>query len=304
MKNLIIALALSLASSAAIAADPLVTSDWLNASLDNDNLVILDVRSKIDGGSLDTYKQGHVPGAVYTNYLEDGWRTKDANGTPAQLPQFDQLEALFERLGIENSSHVVIVPAGKSALDMGSATRVYWTLKVAGHDDVSVLDGGFAGWTANPANPIEQEQALPFPSDYEIKPNLQLIARKQDVKAALGSSVTLIDNRPPEQFSGQKKHEAAARFGTIPGAINIPEKTLTRNGTGSFKDITDLAKLYQTNATTAERDEINFCNTGHWASLGWFVSHELVGNKKAKLYDGSMVEWTADKATPISTVTN
>lgn len=45
--------------------------------------------------------------------------------------------------------------------------------------------------------------------------------------------------------------------------------------------------------------QIEFCNTGHLASNGWFVSHELLGNKEAKLYDGSMVEWTLTKAGPV-----
>ena len=58
------------------------------------------------------------------------------------------LETLIGGLGIGNDDHVIIVPAGVNAVDFGSATRVYWTFKILGHDKVSILDGGYALWEA------------------------------------------------------------------------------------------------------------------------------------------------------------
>ena len=304
MKTILTTLTASLMASAAYAAEPLVDNAWLKSNLNDENLVIVDVRSKIDKSTIDTYKASHIPGAVYSNYLEDGWRTKDANGTPGQLPEPAQLEALFEKLGISNTSHVIIIPAGKTALDMGSATRAYWTLKVSGHDEVSILDGGFAGWAADASNPVETGVNQPKPGEFTVTLRSELIASKEDVKAATQNKISLVDNRPTNQFSGSKKHKLSARFGTIPGAVNIPEGTLTENGGGSFRNANVLKSLYGATGTDVNKDEINFCNTGHWASLGWFVSHELVGNKKAKLYDGSMVEWTADKSLPLVKTAN
>ena len=295
---------IALASSASFAAEPLVDTTWLKSNLNKQDLVVLDIRSRIGGGSQEVFNQAHIPGSIYSNYLEDGWRTKDVNGVPGQLPGKADLEALFGKLGISNTSHVVIIPAGKKALDMGSATRVYFTLKVAGHDNVSILDGGFAAWTKNADNPVATGATAAKPVQFTVNWRKELLATKEDVKAALGNKTVLIDNRPANQFSGEKKHKISVRFGTIPGAKNVPESSLTQNGGGNFANPDVLKSLYgKANANTGA-SEINFCNTGHWASLGWFVSHEIIGNKNAKLYDGSMVEWTADQSAPMTKTVN
>ena len=85
----------------------------------------------------------------------------------------------------------------------------------------------------------------------------------------------------------------------IPGSINFPENWMTVNGGGAFRPASELKELYQITGVNQEGHQITFCNTGHWASLGWFVSHELVGNKQSKMYDGSMLEWSADKSLPM-----
>ncbi len=292
-------LSLTFATTAALAAEPLVDTSWLKSNLGKENLVILDIRSRLSGGSQDTFNAGHIPGSIYSDYLTDGWRVKNADGTPGVLPSQQQLASLFGRLGISNSSHVVVVPAGKKALDMGSATRVYWTLKIAGHDEVSILDGGIAAWKKESGNPLETGLTQATPATFTVKFRPELLATKSDVKAAVGNNITLIDNRPNNQFVGVNKHPASKRLGTIPGSTNIPENWLTQNGGGSFRQPDSLRKLYASAKVSGQADEINFCNTGHWASLGWFVSHEILGNKKAKLYDGSIVEWAADSSAPM-----
>jgi thiosulfate/3-mercaptopyruvate sulfurtransferase len=65
--------------------------------------------------------------------------------------------------------------------------------------------------------------------------------------------------------------------------------------------VDELRALRKSAGLAEEGEEISFCNTGHWASLGWFVDSEILGNKQAKLYDGSMVEWTADDSLPVET---
>ncbi len=279
---------------------PLVSAEWLKGNLGNDGILILDIRSALAGASKVTFEAGHIPGAIYSNYLTGGWRVKNAEGTPGVLPPVGKLEALFGQLGISNDSHVVIVGAGKKALDMGSATRVYWTLKVAGHDKVSILDGGYKGWKSKKANPVETGATSVKSAAYTVSLQADLLASKSDVKAALGTNITLVDNRPANQFVGINKHPASKRLGTIPGAKNVPENWLTQNGGGYFRNKQELGKLYSVAKVSGQGDEINFCNTGHWASLGWFVSHELLGNKNAKLYDGSIVEWSADTSAPMS----
>ena len=222
------------------------------------------------------------------------------------LPPVSKLEKLIGSLGIGNNDHIVIIPAGGKALDMGTATRVYWTFKVLGHEQVSILNGGMVAYlkeidekTKKPINPLEK--GLVKVTAKSFKGNLQedMIIDKEDVSKASKSGGILVDNRPHNQFIGINKHPKATRFGTIPNSKSLPENWLTQNGGGMFSNTDRLKKLYAYASVPTKGSQINFCNTGHWASLGWFASHELLGNKEAKMYDGSMADWTADKKLPM-----
>lgn len=281
------------------AASPLVDAAWLQSRLGSKDLVVLDIRNKIDGGSREVFEAGHIPGAVYSNYLTDGWRV-ERDGVPGMLPPVEDLERLIGGLGIGNDRQVVIVPAGVSALDYGSATRVYWTFKVLGHDAVSILDGGYKGWAATAGRPVETGPAAPQAVAFKADFRSDLLATKDDVQAALKDGVALIDNRPPEQFSGAQKHPKAVRAGTIPGSVNIPQDQFFDQNSGGFAGLTKISELWKGQKVTADSEQIAFCNTGHWASLGWFAASEILGNKKARMYDGSMTEWTADADLPVS----
>ena len=160
---LAITLALVLAglAGAARAAEPLVDAAWIKANLGTPGVAFLDVRGPLGGASKAHYQRAHIPGAIYSDYLKDGWRIKDKNGTVGMLPPAGRLEQLIGGLGIANDFHVVVVANGTSALDMGTAARIYWTFKVLGHDEVSVLDGGMAAYLRardqdeKPVNPLE-----------------------------------------------------------------------------------------------------------------------------------------------------
>ncbi|MBU1212335.1 MAG: sulfurtransferase [Alphaproteobacteria bacterium] len=295
-----------LVSGQVSAAQPLVDTEWVKANLGKPGIVFLDVRDGLAKKSKDDYLKGHIPGAIYTDYLKDGWRFKDAAGTPGQLSPVDKLEKLIGGLGIDNDDHVVIIPNGGSALEMGTGTRIYWTFKVLGHDNVSLLDGGMMDYTATidektkkPVNPLEEGEKTLAPATFKANFRPEMIASKADVIEAQKSGTTLIDNRPSDHYLGINRHALAKRSGTITGALNLPENWITVNGGGKFRSTSSLDKLYAAANIGTSGKQINFCNTGHWASLGWFVSHELMGNSKAVMYDGSMLEWSADTTLPV-----
>lgn len=299
---LVLSVAVTTGVAIAQAAAPLVDVDWVTRKIGEDGVVFLDVRGGLSGATEKTYLDAHIPGAIWTDYLKDGWRLVDSNGTIGQLPSVEQLEALIGDLGISNEDHVVIVPTGATALDIGTATRVYWTFKVLGHDAVSILDGGMAAYTAvidektgKPVNPLESGKIERFAEIFEGRLRPEMLASKADVVAASEGPQALIDNRPYEQYLGISKHGKAARAGTIPGARNLPENWLTLNGGGTFRSKSEIEQLYRLAGISSEGNQITFCNTGHWASLGWFAAHEILGNRDVRLYDGSMVEWTADE---------
>jgi thiosulfate/3-mercaptopyruvate sulfurtransferase len=285
-------------SLAATSAPPLVDVDWVKANSCKPGVVVLDIRNKLDGHSNIDYLRGHIPCAVYSDYLKASWRSKVDN-VVGQLSPVPKLEKLIGDLGIGNNTHVVIYSAGVNALDMGSDTRVFWTFKVLGHDNVSILNGGFAAYTAVKGNPVQKGNNKPKPVKFTAHLRKDMLISKADVLKAMKDKELLVDNRPHDQFIGVNRHPKATRNGTIPGAVNLPESWLTENNGGKFRSVAEIKKLYAAAGVPTSGKQINFCNTGHWASLGWFVTSQMLGDKQAKVYDGSMVEWTADKSMPM-----
>jgi len=280
---------------------PLVDVDWLKVSKDREDVVILDIRNKIDGGSAKTFAAGHIPGAVYSNYLEAGWRTK-VDGVVGQTPKTEQLEGLIGSLGIDNDTTVVIVPAGVSSTDFGSATRIYWTFNYLGHDDVAILDGGYRAWTADQTNPIETgPPATPAPKMFKASVRPELLVDSAMVEAAIDDdSTVLLDGRPDAQFRGKAKHDAAKSAGHIPGATHFDQANTFDDKTGKLIDVAKLETLLPPGLNDEGKDVYSYCNTGHWASVNWFVMSEMLGKKNVKLYDGSMVGWTQNPDRPLA----
>ncbi|MBI5901729.1 MAG: sulfurtransferase [Rhodocyclales bacterium] len=279
---------------AAFAAEPLVDVAWVKANLGKPGIAIVDMQPTSD------FLRSHIPGAASTDFGKSGWREERADKVPDMFPaKLDKLVAHIGSLGVDNNSHVILVAPGDGYADMGWATRIYWTFKVLGHDNVSILNGGMKEWAKDKANPVEAGAAKVAAKTFVAKPRMEMIASLDDVKASKAKGVTLVDSRPEDQFVGINRNPKATQNGTLPGAKNLPSGWTTENGGGKFRSKAQLEKLYKAANVSTSGEQINFCNTGHLASIGWFVSSELVGNKKVKLYDGSMVEWTLVKAGPV-----
>ena len=295
MKKIILLFVLAIfVVNPAKAAPPLVDPAWIKDHIGKPGVVFLDVR-----GSPRTFQAGHIPGAVLTSYGREKWRV-EINHVPGMLPPVKDLEKLIGRLGIGNTDHVVLVPGGYSSGEMGVAARLYWTFKVLGHDEVSILDGGMAGYTSDKRNPLDKNYAPPVPKTFKANFRAELLATDEDIKKALaGDGTALLDNRPNDQHLGINKSGAVQRTGTLKGAVNLPGKWTTVNDGGKFRTVDVLRRLYAAAKAPTEGKTTTFCNTGHWASLGWFVNSELLGNKQTKMYDGSMADWSRKPDNPM-----
>ena len=290
-------LLVSLFALSAFAAEPLVDTGWVKASLGKPGIVLLDVTSNPGA-----YAKGHIPGAVYTHYKKDKWRVdgkRNGRKVAGILPPVADLEKLIGRLGIGNGDHVVIVANGSGATEMGTATRLYWTFKVLGHDEVSILNGGMRAWVKVKANPLETAAAKPAAKTFKADFQEDLVATTEEVQAALKKGTTIIDSRPTEQYLGLNKSGKVRAYGAIPGAVSVPAIYTTVNGGGMFRDGEAMTKLYAMSSAPTDGEAITLCNTGHWASIGWFVNSEILGNLKTSMYDGSMAEWTTDDNAPM-----
>jgi len=204
-------------------------------------------------------------------------------------------------LGVSDNTHVVVVPAGVSSTDFGSAARAYWTFKVFGHDNVSILDGGFAAWRDFAPAKIETGAFIaPEPGNFVARFNPEFYIGTSDVAtfAANPGQALLVDGRTDEQFYAGGKHPKAAKAGRIPSAILMDQDKAYSPEGNRLKSRDELAEIYR---NLGDKTIVSYCNTGHWAATNWFVMSEILGQKNVKLYDGSMVEWTANTDLPLDT---
>ena len=279
---------------------PLVAPRALAAELGSPDLVLLDIRSAVDGGGRAAYEAGHIPGALHTDYVAGGWRTKQGTGA-GMLPESGKLAALLGSLGIRPGSRIVVVPAGISPGDFAAASRVYWTVKAAGHRDVRMLDGGVAAWTAE-GLPVETgaSEEAPAGAPYPVAPDASIRATLAQVEAAQAEGgATLVDTRNAASFRGEEKSPQAARAGRIPGSLHQEGAEAYDRATNRLKPRAELERLFD--APLPPGDVIPYCNTGQQAATNWFVLSEILGRPGVRLYDGSLSEWTGDPDRPVET---
>jgi thiosulfate/3-mercaptopyruvate sulfurtransferase len=290
MKRFFILFLLIVPGILSAAIDPLVTPSWLHKNRDNSNLVLLDLQDN------QNYQRFHIPGSINTNYGH--WRV-EKKGQLKNMPAVSVLEKLIGSLGIDNNSHVVLIPLGASAGDMAAAARVYWTFKVLGHDNVSILDGGLVGYAKNRIYPLEKGNNQRKPAKFTASYRKQMNPTAKEVKTALKNGTQIVDNRTRAEYLGIYGGGGKERAGRLPQALHLNYDWLTVNGSGKLHSVENLQRIYASSKVALNGDQINYCHTGNRAALGWFVSHEILGNRQAKLYDGSTQEWAANHSLPM-----
>jgi thiosulfate/3-mercaptopyruvate sulfurtransferase len=283
LRSLLLGTASLLTASAALAAPPLLAPAELSALLKSPAVRVIDIRDP------KAYADKRIPGAVSAPYGE--WRGPAAN--PGELPELPKLTALVQRLGLTPATHAVVVSSGADTTDFGAAARVYWTLKVLGLKELSVLNGGVKAWTqANlPQDAVAVNVAA---SNFAPTVDKSLIATRDEVKAQIETGKgRLVDSRPADFFNGDTRHQAAKLPGTLKGAVNLEHSRWFAPGTSNLAAPEEIRRIAATlPAASADADTVSFCNTGHWAATNWFALSEVAGQKNVKLYAGSMVEWT------------
>jgi thiosulfate/3-mercaptopyruvate sulfurtransferase len=265
-------------------ADVLVTTEWLAERLGDDGLVVAEVDENPD-----LYEDGHIPGAVKLH-----WRDDLQDPIERDIIEKAEFERLMGSRGIGNDTTVVVYGDKNNWF----AAYAYWYLKIYGHEDIRVLDGGRQKWidegrdlttdtpAANSARYTAQE------ADESIR------VRRDNVLQGLGNGGgrALVDVRSPQEYSGELmappgyEQEGASRTGHIPSAQSIPWAQAVRDD-GTFKSPDQLRELYSAKGVTPEKEVLAYCRIGERSAHTWFVLRELLGYPDVKNYDGSWTEW-------------
>ncbi len=265
--------------------DLLISTDGLAAIVDDPNLRIVDVRFVLDdplAGEV-AYEAGHIPGAVYLDWYRDLSDPHDP--VPGQLAQPDDFRRTMEAAGIGDGSHVVAYDDGVIFM----AARLVWCLRVYGHDDARILDGGWPKWIRE-GRPVETGPAgARTPSTFTVRDRRPLRATKADVLGCVErGDALLLDCRMDATWAAAGAH--------IPGAVRLPAPSLLRDD-GTLLPADELERLAAA-AGASRRDEIVlYCGGGISASLA-FGALDALGYTNVRVYDGSWSEWEADPATP------
>lgn len=270
--------------------DVLVSADWAREHLDDPSVRFVEV--DVDTTS---YTQSHLPGAVGWD-----WTSQLADGIRRDLASREDFSALLSRSGIGPDTTVVLYGDNNNWF----AAWAYWQLKLFGHRDVRILDGGRRYWLDN-GLPLTIDVPAHPATEYRLpEPDFAFRAFRDDVLSRLGDATfALVDVRSPAEFAGEViappgMSETAQRAGHIPGAASIPwAQAVSEDGT--FKSADDLRALYAAKGVTPDKDVVTYCRIGERSSHSWFVLHELLGYDRVRNYDGSWTEWGSMVGMPI-----
>jgi thiosulfate/3-mercaptopyruvate sulfurtransferase len=262
--------------------DTLVSTAWVADHLHDPKVAIVEV--DVDTTS---YQQGHIPGASGWN-----WNTQLCDTLVRDIIPRAKLEALMAESGIGNDTTVILYGDNNNWF----AAWALWQLKLYGHEDVRIMNGGRKKWLEE-SRPLTTEMPQPKARKYVARdPDLSVRAFLPDVQEVLRRNGTvLVDVRGPQEFTGEilappGLPETCQRGGHIPGAKNIPWAKAC-NDDGTFKSSQELRELYGRAGVTPDRPVIAYCRIGERSSHTWFVLKYLLGFPNVKNYDGSWTEW-------------
>ncbi|WP_017585799.1 sulfurtransferase [Nocardiopsis ganjiahuensis] len=270
-------------------SDVLVDADWVEAHLDDDNVVLVEVDEDTSA-----YDKGHIPGAVKID-----WKTDLQDPVRRDFVDRTGFEKLLSAKGIANDDQVILYGGNNNWF----AAYAYWYFKLYGHDNVRLLDGGRKKWELDSRELVKEvpERAA---TQYEAKEQDSSIrAFRDEVVEAIGTK-DLVDVRSPDEFTGKLlapahlPQETSQRPGHIPTARNIPWAK-TANEDGTFKTAEELRELYTEAGVDLDKDIIAYCRIGERSSHTWFALHEIVGLENVKNYDGSWTEYGSLVGVPV-----
>jgi thiosulfate/3-mercaptopyruvate sulfurtransferase len=261
----------------------LVDTDWTEQHLNDPHVRIVEV-------DVDTkaYDEGHVPGAVGWD-----WQTQLSDPVRRDVIQKVDLEKLLGEGGIDNATTVILYGDNNNWF----ATWAFWELKIYGHKNVRIMNGGRKKWLAETRPLTKDSPTLSTKTYHAAEPDFSLRAFLPDVSRLPGhtNGWSLIDVRSADEYSGKILSppglpETCQRGGHIPGAFNVPwGKNVNEDGT--FKTPEELKAIYEPLGVTPEKNVVAYCRIGERSSLTWFVLKFLLGYKNVKNYDGSWTEW-------------
>ena len=274
----------------------LVETEWLAENLDNSDIRIVDATwylPTVERDGIENYDAGHIPGAVFWDIdaIAD-----PQSSLPHMMPDETTFQGYMKMLGIGSDHHVIVYDNMK----LMTAPRVWWTLRVFGHERVSLLNGGQKKWSAEDRPLTTDAPEIPETTFRAIF-NSSMIRSVDDVWANLRTSdEQILDARGAGRFDGiDPEPRPECRSGHIPGSQNLPFNELIDPQMGTVLPIKELASRIQAAGIDDVRPVVTTCGSGITACVLALGLH-LTGRHDVAVYDGSWTEWGGREDTPVA----
>jgi thiosulfate/3-mercaptopyruvate sulfurtransferase len=279
------------------ADDPLVTTDWLAARLEDPKVKIIDASYKMPGVlplPSDDYLAAHIPGAVFfnVNTIADS-----SDPRPHMYPDAAQFARDVAALGISSDDTVVAYDSGTWV----AAPRAWWMFLSFGHPNVKVLDGGLQKWT-HEGRPTHSGALTPKPGQFHASLDPSFVRSKEQLLGNLQTRAEqLVDARPGPRFEGSVVEPwPGRRSGHIPGSRNVPYAGLFDATTGAMKPLEELRQAFNAAGVDMAKPIVTTCGSGVSALVLTLALYRL-GVRGTGLYDGSWAEWGLPGGPPVAT---
>jgi thiosulfate/3-mercaptopyruvate sulfurtransferase len=274
----------------------LVSPEWLAAELGKPNLVVLDCSTYLPGetgNKQDGFRTAHIPGALLFDIDQIADPETDL---PHMVPTPARFARLVGALGISNASRVVFYDQH----GLRSSARGWWMMRLYGHENAAVLDGGLPKWQRE-GRPVETGDATPaasatFVPDFQAT-KLRGIGDMKRLVRQGGGGELILDARARGRFSGaapEPRKELPS--GHMPGAANLPSSELL-NADLTMKDAATLKAMFEKEGVSMERPVVTSCGSGVTA-CALALGLVRAGFPEPAVYDGSWTEWASRPETP------
>ena len=277
--------------------DPLVSTEWLAAHLDDPDVKVIDASFKLPGVlplPFDDYLAAHIPGAPFF----DVDAVSDHNDPrPHMYPDAAQFARDVAALGISTGDTVVAYDSGSWV----AAPRAWWMFLSFGYPNVRVLDGGLKKWK-NEGRATQSGKVAPKPGQFSAKLDPSYIRSRQQILANIETRAEqVVDARPRGRFEGTAPEpRPESRSGHIPGSRNVPYPDLFDATTGAMKPLDELHKAFTGAGVELTRPIVTSCGSGVSALVLTLALYRL-GVRGTALYDGSWAEWGQPDGPPLAT---
>lgn len=290
--------------------DLLVEPRWLADHLDDPAIVVVDVTARLSGDLVNhaesrVYRSSHIPSSVFLDVgSAKGQLSHPAAELPWTWPPVDRFEAAMRAVGVNDGSRVVIAArTPRSGIDSGTmwCTRAWWTMHHMGVD-AAILRGGLERWEAE-GLPLTGEPSPVTPGGFTATGDGATgRATRNDVLAAIGagSATCLVDALPAADYAGDG-NAYGPRAGHITGAINVPGRSLVDAETALFPPPAELHRRLDAAGLLDRDDVITYCGGAIAATIPAFALALFGRADHVRVYDGSLMEWSADPLLPMST---